>query len=155
MVCGATEHPYAGVVEPENEERLQNAKNALENAKADAQVAQDHMQVLKTKQTQTEHDRRNTVNQIKEFAIEAEALRDKKESLDRQREEVLADLNIAFDSMYEAEQVVNISLDWILEQMSAADTAIAALGEAEQERTKASHAYEMVSQQLETCEKDN
>ncbi len=154
LVCGATEHPYAGVVEPENGERLQDAKDALENAKAEAQVAQDQMQVLKTKQTQTKHDRRNAVNQIEEFAIEAEALRDKKESLDKQREEVLADLNIAFDSMYEAEQVVNISLDWILEQMSAADAAIAALGEAEQERTKASHACEMASQHLQTSEND-
>ena len=154
LVCGATEHPYAGVVKPENEERLQDAKNALENAKAEAQVAQDQMQVLKTKQTQTEHDRRNAFNQNEELVIELGALQDKKKALDRQKEEVFSDLNIAFDSMYEDEQVVNISLDWILEQMSAADTAIAALGEAEQARTEASHAYEMVSQQLKTCEND-
>ncbi len=154
LVCGAIEHPYAGVVEPENRERLQEAKDALENAKAEVQVSQDQMQVLKTKQAQTEHDRRNAVNRGEELVIEARALWDKKEALDRQTEEVFADLKVAFDSMYEAEQVVNISLDWILEQMSTADTAIAALGEAEQERTKTSHIYEMVSQKLETCEKD-
>ena len=152
LVCGATEHPYAGVVEPENGIRLQDAKDALENAKAEAQVAQDQMQALKTTQAQTERDRRNIFNRVEELAEEAETLQDKKEALDRQWEEVSADLSIAFDSMYEDEQVVNISLDWILEQMSAAETVITALGEAEQERTEALHAYEMVSQQLENCE---
>ena len=153
LVCGATEHPYAGVVEPENGERLQDAKDALENAKAKAQVAQDQMQVLKTKQTQTEHDRRNAVNRTEELAIEARALQDKKESLDRQWKEIRPDLEASFDPIVE-QDVINISFDWIVEQMSAADTAIAALGEAEQERTEASHAYKMVSQQLETCEND-
>ena len=36
LVCGATEHPYADVVEPESEEQLQHAEDALANAKADA-----------------------------------------------------------------------------------------------------------------------
>ena len=34
LVCGATEHPFADAVEPESEELLQNAKNALAEAKA-------------------------------------------------------------------------------------------------------------------------
>ena len=150
LVCGATEHPYADVVEPGNEERLQDAKNALKNAKAEAQAAQDRMQVLKTKQTQTEHDRRNAVNQSEEFTIEAGALQDKKESLDRQWKEILPDLKTSFDPI--VEQDVVITVDWIVEQMDAADTAIAAIGEAERAQTEASHIYEMLSQQLKTSE---
>ena len=153
LVCGATEHPYAGVVESENGERLQDAKDALENAKAEAQVAQDQMQVLKTKQTQTEHDKRNAVNQTEKLAIEARALQNKKESLDRQWKEIRPDLEASFDPIVE-QDVINISFDWIVEQMSAADAAIAALGEAEQARTEASHVYEIVSQQLKTYEND-
>ena len=139
-----------GVVESGNEERLQDAKNALENAKAEAQAAQDRMQVLKTKQTQTEHDRRNAVNQSEELAMEAGALRDKKESLDRQWKEIRPDLEASFDPI--VEQDIVITVDWIVEQMDTADTAIAALGEAEQAQTEASHIYEMLSQQLETSE---
>ncbi len=138
LVCGAIEHPSAGVVEPESEERLQDAEKALENAKAEVQVAQDQMQVSKTKQIQAEQGKRNAVNQLGELAVEAEVLRDEKESLDRQWKEIFPDLNL--------------SSDWILEQVSTAETAIAGLGEAEQARTEASHIYEMVSQQLETCE---
>ena len=152
-VCGATEHPYADVVEPENAKQLQDAKDALENAKAEAQVSQDQMQVLKTKQTQTEHDRRNAVNRTEELTIEARTFLDKKEGLDRQWKEIRPDLEASFDPIVE-QDVINISFDWIVEQMSAADTAIAALGEAERARTEALHAYEMVSQQLETCETD-
>ena len=151
LVCGATEHPSAGVVEPENGKRLQDAKDALENAKAEAQVAQDQMQVLKTKKTQTEHDRRNAVNQAEELVIEARALQDKKESLDRQWKEVRPDLEVSFDPIVE-QDVINISSDWIIEQIEKADTAIAALREDEQAQTKALHAYEIVAQQLETSE---
>ena len=150
LVCGATEHPSAGVVEPESEKRLQDAKDALENVKAEAQVAQEQMQALKTKQTQTEHDRRNTVNRTEELVIEARALQDKKESLDRQWKEIRPDLEASFDPI--VEQDVIISFDWIVEQISAVDTAIAALGEAKQAQTKALHAYEIVSQQLETSD---
>ena len=152
LVCGATEHPSAGVVKPESEERLQDAKDALENVKAEAQVAQEQMQVLKTKQMQTEHDRRNTVNRTEELVIEARALQDKKESLDRQWKDIRPDLEAAFDPI--VEQDVIISFDWIVEQISTVDTAIAALGEAEQAQTKAWHAYEIVSQQLEISEND-
>ena len=152
LVCGATEHPYAGVVEPENEERLQDAKNALENAKAEAQGAQDQMQVLKTKRTQTEYDRRNAINQSEDLSIEAGLLENKKESLDTQWKEISPALNTSFASILEGD--INISSEWIVEQMSAADIAIAALGEAQRARTEALHAYEMLSQQLETSEND-
>ena len=39
-VCGATDHPCADVVEPESDERLQHAENALAAAKTEADAAQ-------------------------------------------------------------------------------------------------------------------
>ncbi len=154
LVCGATEHPYAGVVEPANEERLRDAKNALAHAKAEAQVAQDRMQVLKTKQTRTEHDRNNAVNQLEELAIEAEGLQDIAKSLVKQLEEISPDFITSFASILDQDEQDIISVDWIVEQMNAADIAIAALRDAEQAGRDALHANEIVSQQLETCEND-
>ena len=46
----------------------------------------------------------------------------------------------------------DVSSKWASEQFIAADTAVTAIGDVEQARTEASHAYEMVSQQLENCE---
>ena len=152
LVCGATEHPFADVVEPESESLLQDTEAALAKAKADTQAAQDQMQISKTKRTQTKHNIRSTVNLISEFAAEVEALRDEGESLDRQWEKASPDFNIAFDSIIE--QDIKVSSAWIAEQIEKSDTAIAALVEAEQERTTASHAYDIVTRQLQTCEND-
>ena len=101
LVCGATEHPFADVVEPESESLRQHTEAALAKAKADAQAAQDQMLISKTKQTQTKHDMRSAVNLISELAAKAEVLQDEAKSLDRQWEEASPDLNIAFDSILE------------------------------------------------------
>ena len=60
-------HPCADVVEPESEERLQNAEDALANAKADADLAQAELQALKTRQAQTEQNKRNNADQIEDM----------------------------------------------------------------------------------------
>ena len=169
LVCGATEHPYIGVVEPENEGRLQDAKNALENAKAEMKTEQNQIQALKMRQIQMQQDQENAGNQLSEIIAEGKMISDKAKSLDKQWKQISPDFSRAFGSIVDQDSKIKAMFkqtdsesmvikdykafsNWILEQMSAADTAIAALGEAEQERTKASHAYEMVSQQLETCE---
>ena len=152
LVCGATEHPFAAVVEPESEGLLQETEAALAKAKVYAQAAQDQMQISKTKQTQAKHDIRSAVNRISEYTAEVKGLRDEEESLDRQWEEASPDFNIAFDSI--TEQNIKVSSDWIVEQIEKADAAIAALMEAEQERTTASHGYDIVTQQLQICEND-
>ena len=158
LVCGATEHPFAGVVETESEESLQRAENALEHAKAEMQTAHDQMQALKMKQIQIQQDKENASNQCSELAADAKGLQDKMKSLDEQWQQISPDFNRAFDSILEQDVIVSSKQDvkafsnWIVEQMDAADTAIAALGEAEQAQTKASHAYEIVSQHLETAE---
>ena len=158
LVCGATEHPSAGVVEPESKERLQDAKNALEIAKTEAQVAQDRRQALKMRQVHRQQDKENAINQCSEIAAEAKVLQDETKSLDRQWKQISPDFNRVFDSILEQDVMVSSKQDvkeffnWIVEQIEKADTAIEALGEAEQAQTKALHAYEIVSQKLETSE---
>ena len=139
-VCGATEHPFAGVMEPESEGLLQDAETALDDAKSEAQTAEAKRQDLKTKQIQAEQSTRNAFNQIREFAAEIEVLRDEIESVFREWQEIYPD--------------ADVSSDWVTEQIEEADVALAALAEAERVQTKASHAYDIVAQQLETCETD-
>jgi len=158
LVCGATEHPSAGVVETESEESLQHAENALEHAKAEMQTAQDQMQVLKMRQIQIQQDKENAINQCSEMAAEAKVLQDEVKLLDRQWEQISPDFNRAFDSVLEQDVIISSKQDvkefsnWIVEQIEKADTAITALGAAEQAQTEASHIYEMLSQQLENSE---
>ena len=168
LVCGATEHPYAGVVEPESEERLQDAENALENAKTEAQTAQDEMQDLRTKRIQLQQDQENVIRQIGEGIEKVKVIQDESNSLSvnwkvspDKLEALAIERGVSRDELdllsMEWETVypdMDISSNWIVEQIEKADIAIAALGEAEQAHTKAAHAYEIVSQHLETCEND-
>ncbi len=139
-VCGATEHPYADVVEDENEGLLQDAETALATAKTDAQASQDQLQALRTKHTQTEQNRRNIAEQIKNCGTEIEKLRSKIAQLLTEWQDIYPDAGVAFD--------------WITEQINEADTAIADLGKAKQTHTQASHNYQTASQQLKVCEND-
>ena len=140
LVCGATEHPSAGKVELEDDDRLQNAEDALKHAKNEAKTAQDQMQALKTKQTVMQRDKLNADNQIKECESHIEMLRSEK-----------AKHLTAWQAIYPDEDV---SSDWAAEQIASADTAIAVLGTAEKARTDASYAHDIVAQQLKTCETD-
>ena len=107
-----------------------------------------------------QQDNENAINQLSEIAAEAKRLPEEMQSLDRQWEQISPDFNRAFDSILEQEVIVSSKQDvkafsnWIVEQIEKADTAIAALTEAAQTQTAASHAYELVSQQLENCQND-
>ena len=140
LVCGATEHPFADAVEPESEELLQNAKNALAEAKANADDAQDDLQTLKTNQTQTQQNKRNIASQISACTGEIETLQDESSQCLVQWQEIYPD--------------ADVSSEWVAKQVEKADTAIADLGNAHQAYTQASHTYQMVSQQFKTCEDD-
>ncbi len=139
-VCGGTEHPFADIVESEDDSLLQNTEDALEEAKTELQTAQDQMQSLKTRQTETQRDKRNTDQQIEDCESEVETLRNDK-----------AQLHAQWQKIYPTDDV---SSEWVEEQIEEVNTAIAVLVEAEQARTAASHAYEMVAQQFKTCEAD-
>ena len=140
LVCGATEHPYAGDVEPESDDVLRNAENALQHAKAEAQTAQEQMQDLRTRQIQTEQNKNTTASQIQECTTEIEELRNDKAQLFAQWQEIYPD--------------AEVSSDWITRQIGEVDTAIASLGSAEQVKMQTSHAYQTATQQLENCEND-
>ena len=139
-VCGATEHPYADVVEAEGEDLLQKAETDLENAKADAQTSQEQLQALKTKQIQTEQDKRNIAKQIEDYDAEIETLRNG-----------MAQFLAEWQAIYPD---ADVSSKWASEQFIEADTAITVIGDAEKAHTEASHAYQITTQQLETCEND-
>ena len=140
LVCGGTEHPFANIVESEDDSLLQDTEDALEQAKTELQTAQDQMQSLKMRQTETQRDKRNTDQQIEDCESEVETLRNDK-----------AQLHAQWQKIYPTDDV---SSEWVEEQIEEVNTAIAVLVEAEQARTAASHAYEMVAQQFKTCEAD-
>ena len=140
LVCGATEHPSADVVEPEGEELLQNAENTLADAKSDAKEADAYMQTLKTKQTQTEQNICNTEDQVKECTAEIQNHRDEIAELLKQWQEIHLD--------------VDVSSDWAVDQVKVADSAIGKLREAKEAQTEASHVLQTISQQFETCQND-
>ncbi len=133
-VCGAIEHPYAGVVEDENENLLRDAETALAAARTDAQTAQDQLQALTTKQTQTEQNRHNKSEQIKDCDTEIEELRGEMTLLLAEWQEIYPD--------------ADVSSDWTTERINEADTAIVDLGEAKEKHTQASHDYQTALQQL-------
>ena len=138
-VCGAMEHPGHGIVmESEGEERLKNAESALEHAKTEAQDAEACQQTLKTRQAQTERDKRNIISQIDDLTDEVETLRNKVSRLLAEWQAIYPD--------------VGVSSGWVSEQFGIADTTIADITEAEQTHVKASNALQIVSQQLETSE---
>ena len=140
-VCGATEHPgHGSVMESEGEERLQNAESALEHAKTEAQDAEACQQTLKTRQAQTERDKRNIISQIDDLTDEVETLRNKVSRLLAEWQAIYPD--------------VGVSSGWVSEQFGIADMTIANITEAEQTHVKASNALQIVSQQLETSEND-
>ncbi|MDE0014987.1 MAG: AAA family ATPase [Candidatus Poribacteria bacterium] len=140
LVCGATEHPYADVVEPENEELLQDAETAFVDAKTDAQAAQDRLQALTTKQTQTQQNRQNIIEQIKDCDAKMERLRSE-----------IAQFLTEWQEIYPN---TDVSSDWVAEQITNADTAMDSLREAEQAHTDALYASQTAAQQLKTCDND-
>lgn len=139
-VCGSTDHSFVHIAESEDDDLLQNTEDALEQAKSEAQTAQEQMQTWKTKQTLIQQNKRNTANQIKDCESEIETLQD-------ERAERLA----AWQEIYPNEDV---SSDWAAGQIEEADTALAALGDTEQACTQASFAYQTATQRFDTCEHD-
>jgi len=139
-VCGATEHPCADVVEPESEGQIQRAEEALADAKAESDAAQSELQTLKTKQIQTERDKRNTDDQIEASTAEIGTLQNE-----------TAELLTKWQAIYPDTDVLS---KWVSEQFDIADTAIGDITAADQAHTKADNSLQIISQRLETCEKD-
>lgn len=137
LVCGATEHPYADKVESEDDDRLQNA---LKDARTEAKTAQDQLQALKVKQGQTQQNKHNTDQQIKDCGSEIGTLQDEKIKYLAAWQEIYPD--------------ADVSSEWVAAQIEKAETAVAALSDADQVCTQASFACQTATQQFDTCEDD-
>ena len=139
-VCGATEHPYADVVETEGEDLLQDAETALANAQTEAGEAQTHLQTLNTRQTEVKQDRRNITKQIEDYNAEIGKLQNEMAQFLGQWQQIYPD--------------ADVSSDWAAEQITYADIAIDSLREVEQVHTDALYVSQTAAQQLTTCEND-
>ena len=139
-VCGAIDHPCADVVEPESEERIQRAEADLAAAKTESEKAKADLQTLNTKQIQNEQNKHNTTDQIEACIAEIKT-----------QQTDAAKLLTEWQAIYPE---TDVSAAWTSEQFDMADTAIADITEAEQARTQAEGALQIVAQQLETCENE-
>ena len=140
QVCGATDHFFVHIAESEDEDLLQNAENALKDARTEAETAQDQMQALKVKQGQTQQNKQNADRQIKDCESEIETLRDEKSKHLAEWQGIYPDNDV--------------SSDWAAKQVENADAAIASLGTAEKAHTDASNIYQTAALQLGVLEKD-
>lgn len=140
LVCGAMEHPYAGIEEIEDDDLLQNTEVALEHAKTKAEAAQDRMQDLQRQKAQTQQNIHNTLSQIEESTGDIERLQNEKAQCLREWKSIYSDNDV--------------SPNWITKRIAQADTAIENLREAKQTHTQALHHLQMVTQQLEISEGD-
>lgn len=139
-VCGATEHPYAGKVEHESEERQETAKNALDDARARAKAEHERQTTLEQKQIHIEQAKSSSAEQIEAAQVEIEKLIGETELLFEQWQEIYPD--------------TDLSSTWVGQQIKDADTAMENLHEAREAHTQAGRACETALQQLDSCDKD-
>ena len=141
-VCGATEHPSAGIVDSESKARIQDAEKALEKAKAEIEAAQKSLQDLEMKQARIQNRRNDTADAIDECMKEIQTL-----------QEQYTALYTEWNACYPDADVDSAS-DFLSKQIGRADTAMDALTAAEQTRDRASYHYETLARKLETSEAD-
>lgn len=140
LVCGAIEHPGAGDVEIETANRLETLDNALGIAKTVAREALEKRDFLVQKQIRQQENKTHVTDQIKVCLSEIKRLNGETEAGQAQWQEIYPD--------------TEISSDWASQQNQNAETAIAALREAEASHGRATHDYEIAKQQLANCEQN-
>ncbi len=139
-VCGAMEHPYAGKVEPESEERQETAENALADARANAK---------------TEHERKTTLEQKKiHIGQDKSSIAERIEASQAEIEKLIGETELLFEQWQGIYPKPDISSEWVGQQIQEADTAVENLHKAHEAHTQASHACETALQQLDSCDKD-
>ena len=139
-VCGATEHPCADDVEPQGTERLENAENALANAKELAGRVHGRRETLEREGIRINQDKSNITTQIEAAREEIHQLRSEIQSIITQWQEIYHN--------------ADISSDWISQQIRDADTAIEDLQEAQESHTQASHLCQTIAQELDNFEQN-
>ena len=139
-VCGATEHPHTDDVEPEGTERLENAENALANAKEVAGKVHGRRETQEREEIRIKENKSNITTQVEVARETTHQLRSEIQSIVIQWREIY----------HNAE----ISSDWINQQIQDADTTIKDLQEARESHTQASHLCQAISQELDNFEQN-
>ena len=139
-VCGATEHPRVDDVEPEGVGRLDNAENALANAREVAGRIQGRRETLAQEEIRIKQNRDN-------ITIQLEAAREKKDALQSE----IQSLIVQWQEIYSNAEV---SSDWINQEIRRADTAMEKLQKADEARTQASHLCQTIAQELDNFEQN-
>ncbi len=140
LVCGSTEHPHRNKVELDSKEILEDIESKLENVVEKASKELKKQQKLERQKVQYQQNHANTSEQI-----------------DTCNDEI-ADLNSDIDATStkwnEIYEDKDISSEWVNEQYQIADTAIDNLNTARDLYYEAINEKTIVSQKLETCERD-
>ena len=139
-VCGATEHLYTDDVEPEGRERLDNAENALANAREMAGRVHARREGLEREAIRIKQDTGNITTQVEAAKAEIDHLRSEMQSTIIQWREVYPN--------------AEVSSDWIDQQIQEVDTAIKNLQAAHESHTQASHLHQTTSQELDNFEQN-
>ena len=139
-VCGATEHPYTDDVEPESTERLDDAENALANARDLAGRVHARRETLERKEIRINQDRSSISAQVESSS----------DGIDHLRSEIQSTV-IQWREIYPNAEV---SSDWINQQIQYADAAIKDLQAAHESHAQASHLCQATSQELDNFEQN-
>ena len=137
-VCGSTEHLCTDDVESEGVERLEQAENALADAKELSRTAHGHRETLQREEIRINQNRTNITTQVEVCREEIRRLRFDIQSI-----------TIQWRERYPNAEV---SSDWISQQIGDADTAIENFEAAHDSQTAASRLCQEISQQLEIFE---
>lgn len=140
-VCGAIEHPHAGIVEHENEELINDIEDRLDVAKKLYNDKQQNLQDLEQEHLRKEQDKLHTSEGIEECQLEIEGLTSEFDSYQMQWHE-----------LYESS---DISSDWVKEKIDEANKAIDDLNSTQEKVAALSTSMTLTTQELNTCETDH
>ena len=133
-VCGSTEHPCVGVVEPDITEQL---RAELKAARGQAQDEGKEMQRLETAKATTEQEITSLTT-----------------TLGKSKEEVMRltlEMAIHLEKWQCTYPDIEISSEWASQQINEAEDAITALGKTEQVVREAEFVYKTASERLTNC----
>lgn len=140
-VCGATEHPYADIVEPESAEQIKSIEEQLNIAEKDAKKAHNAKRKQEEKQVRLEQDKSNIDGQVDECAEKIKSLKND-----------LADRLAEWQKLYEG---TDISRQWIDDRIKESDIAIDNLNSARDAYNKAKNDLSDISRELSICENNH
>ncbi len=139
-VCGATHHPYAGQVERESEDLLNDIQERLRKAESVAKKAQKQKQDLEQQHTRELQNKSNTFESIEECQQEIDSFTSE-----------IEDLLEKWQDLYDSTDVSSHTVD---ERIDEIEKAIASLTSTQDKESQLSNSLTLIFQELNTCERD-